>query len=233
MGEYTKYTEIIENIKQKIQSNIYKSNELLPSEKELCTEYSVSRRTVRRAIMELVEDGYLYTVPGKGTFVHVLNKDNYEVNFRLEDIICKGFDKSELYEATILSPDVYLVYNLQVAPTDKVLRIQSQLKRDDQVVAFDVKNIPYFLGIPLKEENLNYNSLREILKNKISQYEMTEEIYLSSMMADDFLCSVMQMEAPEPLMVLDIIICDRDKIPLGWNKIYIKWNESEIRGVSV
>ena len=61
MGEYTKYTEIIENIKQKIQSNIYKSNELLPSEKELCTEYSVSRRTVRRAIMELVEDGYLYT----------------------------------------------------------------------------------------------------------------------------------------------------------------------------
>ena len=89
MGEYTKYTEIIENIKQKIQSNIYKSNELLPSEKELCTEYSVSRRTVRRAIIELVEDGYLYTVPGKGTFVHVLNKDNMKLTLDLETLFTR------------------------------------------------------------------------------------------------------------------------------------------------
>ena len=94
MGSYVKYTEIVDNIKQKIQNNIFKSDELLPSEKELCLEYNVSRRTVRRAIDELVEAGFLYTVPGKGTFVRVLNRDSYEMNMKFESMIYKGFDKT-------------------------------------------------------------------------------------------------------------------------------------------
>ncbi len=233
MDDTTKYVEIAEEIRKKIITNVFKSNELLPSEKDLCMEYGVSRRTVRRAINALVESGYAYTVPGKGTFVHILNKDCYNVKFDLNDIIFRGFNKSELYKATILSPDVYLVYNLQVSPVDKVLQIQSLLKRDDEIVAFDIKNMPYFLGIPIKEENLNYTNLRDVLKSKISQYEMKEEIFLSSEMSDPELMEKMQLEVPQPLMVLDIIISDANKVPLGWNKIYIKGSEFEIKGVSI
>lgn len=43
----------------------------------------------------------------------------------------------------------------------------------------------------------------------------------------------MQLEVPQPLMVLDIIISDANKVPLGWNKIYIKGSEFEIKGVSI
>lgn len=233
MSENTKYVEISESLRNKIITNVFKMNQLLPSEKELCLEYNVSRRTVRRAINELVETGYAYTVPGKGTFVHILNKDCYDVTIDLQKLIIKGFDKTELYKATILSPDVYLVYNLQVAPTDKVLQIQSVLKRKEKIVAFDIKNIPYFLGIPIKEENLNYSSLKDMLKSKISQYEMVEEINLSSEMASNELMEKMQMKQPEPVVVLDIIIKDSNKRPLGWNKIYIKGQEFEIKGESI
>ncbi len=233
MGSYVKYTEIVDNIKQKIQNNIFKSDELLPSEKELCLEYNVSRRTVRRAIDELVEAGFLYTVPGKGTFVRVLNRDSYEMNMKFESMIYKGFDKTILYDATILSPDVYQVYNLQVSPEDKVLRIRSVLKRGDTSIAFDEKHIPYFLGIPLKEENINYNNLRDILKTKISLYEMKEEVYVSSAIANAFIKDVMHLEKDEPMMIVDTIIRDRDDMPLGWNKVYILWNECVLRGISV
>lgn len=41
----------------------------LPSERRLCTEYGVSRITVREAIGQLVSDGLLVRAPGKGTFV--------------------------------------------------------------------------------------------------------------------------------------------------------------------
>lgn len=41
----------------------------IPSERELMTRYQVSRATVREAIRQLVEDGTLYRVHGKGTFV--------------------------------------------------------------------------------------------------------------------------------------------------------------------
>lgn len=41
----------------------------IPSERELMAQYVVSRATVREAIRQLVEEGRLYRVHGKGTFV--------------------------------------------------------------------------------------------------------------------------------------------------------------------
>jgi GntR family transcriptional regulator len=41
----------------------------VPSERDLCRHYRVSRTTTRRALADLVHEGWLYTVVGKGTFV--------------------------------------------------------------------------------------------------------------------------------------------------------------------
>ena len=41
----------------------------IPPERKLMTKYGVSRSTVREAIRQLVEEGVLYRIQGKGTFV--------------------------------------------------------------------------------------------------------------------------------------------------------------------
>ena len=43
--------------------------DLLPSESELCKQYSVSRTVVRQALAELETDGLVHKVKGKGTYV--------------------------------------------------------------------------------------------------------------------------------------------------------------------
>ena len=48
---------------------LWKAEERIPTEKELCEIFHVSRITVIRAVSELVNEGLLYRFQGKGTFV--------------------------------------------------------------------------------------------------------------------------------------------------------------------
>ena len=61
-----KYAEIYKDLKYKIENGEYEFQELLPSENTLILEYDCSRNTIRRAISELVSDGYVQTMQGKG-----------------------------------------------------------------------------------------------------------------------------------------------------------------------
>lgn len=63
------YSQLKHLIMQKIDSGEYSEESRIPSEQELCEHYDISRPTVRQAISELTNNGYLYKVKGKGTFV--------------------------------------------------------------------------------------------------------------------------------------------------------------------
>lgn len=63
------YEQLKMALRERLESQIFAPGERMPSEAELCDKYGVSRITVRRAVEELVEEGYLERRQGKGTFV--------------------------------------------------------------------------------------------------------------------------------------------------------------------
>ena len=64
------YQQVMDDIKDDIEHGVYHANDKIPSEAELSGMYEVSRITIRRAIEELVGEGYLTKRQGKGTFVN-------------------------------------------------------------------------------------------------------------------------------------------------------------------
>lgn len=64
-----KYLLIKKDIQLKIENNEYTLGTKIPSEAELRNTYNVSRHTIRQAISELVNEGYLLKQQGSGTFV--------------------------------------------------------------------------------------------------------------------------------------------------------------------
>jgi DNA-binding GntR family transcriptional regulator len=64
-----KYRQIEEDLRYKILFGQWKPGDQILTENELCQQYGVSRITIRKAIHELENAGYLITQSGKGTFV--------------------------------------------------------------------------------------------------------------------------------------------------------------------
>lgn len=63
------YYQIKEAIQSMIDEGEFSIGEAIPSERELCDFFEVSRMTVNKAILTLVSEGVLYRLQGKGTFV--------------------------------------------------------------------------------------------------------------------------------------------------------------------
>jgi len=65
----TRYQEIEFMLKEQIQQGKLQIGDYLPSENELCTEFSITRTTVRKALDNLLKEGFIEKQHGKGSRV--------------------------------------------------------------------------------------------------------------------------------------------------------------------
>lgn len=63
------YEQIKDSFRKLIISGAMEPNEKLPSVRTLAVELSINPNTIQRAVTELEGEGYIYTIPGKGSFV--------------------------------------------------------------------------------------------------------------------------------------------------------------------
>lgn len=97
------YQQISDQLKAHIISNTLKEGEKLPSIRVLAKELKISVITTKRAYDDLEKEGYLTTVPGKGTFVNVKDKNLVEEGIlkEIESLFSKGIQRSRLLELSI------------------------------------------------------------------------------------------------------------------------------------
>lgn len=69
------YDQIYTQLKNQIISGALRENETLPSIRGLAKDLRISFITTKRAYDELEKDGFLYTIPGKGSFVAPKNTE--------------------------------------------------------------------------------------------------------------------------------------------------------------
>ena len=69
------YRQIIRQLKNSIIQGELKENQMLPSIRKLAKELQISVITTKRAYEELERDGYIISIPGKGSFVAAQNKE--------------------------------------------------------------------------------------------------------------------------------------------------------------
>ena len=143
-----KYEEIEQFLIDQIQSQIFKSDDNLPSENKLAQQFSVSRMTARKALENLENMGLVYKIKGSGTFVR--NRHEKHEIF-LDDIM--GFNarvqkdginaNTQVLKFEILSPPHHILTKLRLAIKSKVFYIERIRFIDNIPVIFEKSYMPY------------------------------------------------------------------------------------------
>ena len=69
------HAQVASSIKSLISDGIYAPGALLPSEREMCDKYGVSRTTIRETLRQLEGEGLIRKVAGRGIFVNESSPD--------------------------------------------------------------------------------------------------------------------------------------------------------------
>lgn len=140
----TKYEVIKNEIKEQIEDNILKPNQVIASENEMCRHYDVSRVTVRKAIDELCAEGILYRIKGKGCFVRELKDQKRSHIYSFTEAVKnegKTPSKKQLSLKT-MNADAYLAEKLQITEGDEVYEIRSLYYADGVPYSLNTAVLP-------------------------------------------------------------------------------------------
>ena len=83
------YEQIKEGLRKLVVSGALSAGEKLPSVRELASQLAINPNTIQRAYRELENEGYIYTLVGKGTFV----AENSNIDNTREKELLQDFDE--------------------------------------------------------------------------------------------------------------------------------------------
>lgn len=139
-------------IRQAVDDHRLAVGEALPSERDLCESYNLSRVTIRKAIDGLVEDGLLERRQGAGTFVSTsmppVTAGRVEKSFSMlssfsEDMLSRGLKPGNAWidrAEGAVNPEEALALGL--SPRSRVYRFQRIRYADGQPMALEHATVP-------------------------------------------------------------------------------------------
>lgn len=239
MNNIPLYSKLKSDLIYDIKKKKYKEGDMIPSENKLCEIYNISRPTVRQAIGELTNLGYLYKIKGKGTFVS--NFSEIEIFNHSEGFIFSLLDyvetsnrkilSIELVEGTnkILDKKIDTYFNLSYIPnTDNMFFVVRYIDFQNSKKIYCISILPsrYF---PKAHEQLKSNCPAINLIG--SQYQLDPihcktAVYLSN--ADKNISSILQIQNQSSLMIVESELISRNGNIVEHNIAYYSGLNSKI-----
>ncbi|WP_342436551.1 GntR family transcriptional regulator [Paenibacillus sp. FSL L8-0436] len=218
------YIQLKNAVQSAIANGSFNQGDKIPTEIELAETYNVSRITVRKAIEELVREGYLTKRQGKGTFVN-----RPKIGRKIEHIIsftaaCKAngvSSHSVVTERKKLKADADTAERLQIQPGESVLYIQRQRYAGEQPLMLENNYYPFERFAFLMEANLE-GSIYELLRSEYNiDPNQPGETILQIVLADEPQAKLLEVPIGQPLFYMNTIIYDQNSKPVHVGKQFI------------
>ena len=166
------YFQLKELIMAEIKNGTYPKDSVIPTEKELSEMFDISRTTVRQAIAELVQEGWLYRVKSKGTFVSQpkINQDFIQKLESYNDQIRRTgrTPRTEVLDFKVMKASQEVAEQLELQPGDEVIYLHRKRYADDDPIVVLKTYLPYEKCSFVMEHDFEKESLYAVLSEKDS-----------------------------------------------------------------
>lgn len=214
------YHQLEELVKNQIDSGQLQPDQAIPSEREFAEQYQISRMTVRQALTNLVNEGFLYRKKGTGTFV---NKRKVEQVLQgltsfTEDMIERGFTpSSEILSYTKVPASRSVALHLEIGQEEPVLQIERIRLADGVPMALETTYMPFDLAKDLTKEQAE-DSIYRYIEEKLSLTidEARQELEAVVANADD--AKYLHIEQGSPVLRIMRITYLEDGTPFEYVK---------------
>jgi len=199
-----RYQIVLESILHQIESGELKPNDRLPSESELCEIHSVGRNTVRRALSELVNDRYLKTIPGLGTFVEdnrLTKSAEYLIGLTQEMRLHEKEVTSQVLEAKLISADPYLARKLHIQLGAEVVFLYRVREMSGEPVAIERAYLPHRLCPDILKYDFSKQSLYETLSTIYDKRPYRAEQEIEASLATSDVARLLNLTLPAVVLV--------------------------------
>ncbi|RLC99338.1 MAG: hypothetical protein DRI77_02980 [Chloroflexi bacterium] len=199
------YLQLKDLLASQIADGRLQHGDALPSERQLCEEFNLSRTTVRQALRELGDQGLIHTVPGRGAFVAPPHADltirvslaGFTGDVRREGVI----PSNRLLGAELMaSPSPAVIKAMELQPDDELVRLE-RLRLVNQIpLALHIAYLNHRLCPQILQHNLASESVFQLLRTEYGLHLTRAEEQVYAALADQREMELLDLTYPAAVL---------------------------------
>lgn len=219
-----KYHQLFSLIRTKIENGEWAPNQTIPSERELEKTYNISRTTIRQALKNLEDYGYIYRELGKGTFVAPPKLQNslHELTSFTRDMESRGLKPGQkILTLDFIEPPALVRQQLEIGrEVEKVLYLERLRLADDEPIGL------HYAYLPLPENKMitlaeieEHGSLYELLQRKFNLMPTNADETLEATVADANEARLLGIRKGSPLLLIGRTVWSQNRTTMEYVKV--------------
>lgn len=200
------YVQLYETLRADIQQQRLKPHQQIPSERELCQRFQVSRMTVRQALVDLSRGGFIYSRVGKGTFVSAPKIDQQLKTLTgfSQEMTSRGTAPASRVLDAKVQPASDDVAQILCIPVGSEVVVLTRVRLADGVpLAIETATLPHNLCPNLLRHNFSVESLYNVLEHEYGYRLIRADQTIEAALAGPREIALLQLVPPAAVLVME------------------------------
>jgi GntR family transcriptional regulator len=217
------YRQVEKFLEDKIKYGEWSIGYQLSPERELAELFNVSNITVKRAIIELVNKGYLYRERGRGTFVSIPPKEK-EQDINTIFSITSDIEEHphKMISFSVEEAGLEIAKKLQVDKDTLVIKMKRLKMEGEEPLAVEYSYVPYSICPNFSSNDVENELIYNVLKKKYNIPLRRTKMYIKPNILDREEAELLQIKSGTPVFEWERLTFSKQEEIIEYSKFFIR-----------